>query len=91
MTTLHEAVRALLAKLDVYCGPAPVWKVEQEALRAALSADSERVSVPRVITNAQRKAIITACEDHVALFPNDGILRADRIYNAMLAAAEGKS
>ena len=44
---LREAAKALLAKLDVYCGRAPVWKVEQDALRSALAADADRVSVPR--------------------------------------------
>lgn len=44
-TNLEQAARELLAEIDVYCGPAPVWKVEQDALRAAL-ASTERVSVP---------------------------------------------
>lgn len=53
MTTLHEAARALLDELDGH--EYPTHKVidsarirdASNALRAALAADSERVSVPR--------------------------------------------
>ncbi len=98
MTTLHEAARALLEALDnvgivaehdtaaALCGAVV-------SLRAALAAETdETVRVPRKMNIAQRRAIIQACNAHVYLFPHDGILRSDRIYNAMLAAAqEGKS
>lgn len=50
MTTLHEAARALLAELKS-CRISPDGDTNPwaaiEALRAALAADSERVSVPR--------------------------------------------
>lgn len=87
-------VRGQLMDRDpVVLGPAQVLAAEVRRLRAALAAETdETVRVPKKMNNAQRRAIIQACDDHVALFPHDGILRADRIYNAMLAAAkEGKS
>lgn len=86
--TVSEAARELLAGAVKASKHGLVEWEDVEILRAALAAEQGMVSVPRELTKAQRRAIIQACEDHVALFPHDGILRADRIYNAMLAAHE---
>jgi hypothetical protein len=83
-TTIHEAARALLRYFDSG-NSVPVERatirtdsVEVQALRAALAADEERVSVPREPTDA----MICAGWDV------EELQTPKRVWAAMLAAAE---
>lgn len=99
MTTLHEAARALLARIDriddrLVRGCITTITPELNRLRAALAAESERVSVPREPTEAMMQAGDDAIIDGLqkgrlgipyGLHPEHACWN---VYRAMLAAAE---
>lgn len=66
----------------------PMERKLREALHTALAEDT--VCVPRKLSAWIRSAIIEAYADHEQYYSTDGILRADRIWSAIIAAATRK-